>query len=78
MVIFTKTLGETNTKPRRIKARTSSGRTLTLSNYDPKIEDLDYEAKHKAVARMLCRSLGWKTRLVGAEAKAGEFCFILK
>lgn len=73
--ILTKTLGYTNTKPRRIKAYTN-GVSLTISweACDP-TGDKTTEQVHHFAATQLCKKYGWKGKLIGGGTREG-FAFV--
>lgn len=62
--IHTRYLGPTNVRGSRVKARSSSGLSRTLSWDDA----LGLEANHTAAARALAEQLGWTGRWVGGAA----------
>ena len=66
--ISTKYLGATNTRGSRVKAKSSSGLSLTLSWDDA----LNTDANHGAAALALATKLGWKGRWVAGGDRDGR------
>lgn len=66
--ISTKYLGATNYRGSRVKARSSSGLSLTVSWDDA----LGSDENHTAAARALAAKLGWSGRWVAGGASDGR------
>ena len=66
--ISTKYLGATNTRGSRVKAKTSSGLSLTLSWDDA----LNTDENHKAAAVALASKLKWTGRWVAGADRDGR------
>lgn len=72
--IITKTIPETNAKPRRIKASDCDGNKLTISN--PDFAQSIYEA-HEVAAREFIRQEGWTVgKIQGGEIDGGRYAWI--
>jgi hypothetical protein len=66
--IETKYIGQTNTRPAKIKAQASGGASITLSLSD----DLTNEQNHDRAAIALCKKMNWQGPLMGGETKTGK------
>lgn len=71
--IRTKYLAQTNHKPARIKAIATSGKSLTLS----RSMELNHEADHTRVARMLAYQLGWMGQWHGGMLDNNGYVFVI-
>lgn len=66
--IQTRYIGPTNTRGSRVKARSSSGLSLTLTWDDA----LDTDANHRAAAEALARKLKWGGRWLAGGGQDGK------
>lgn len=66
--ITTKFIGPSNVRGSRIKATSTSGKSVIVS-YD---HALDSEENHHRAAKMLAHKLGWKGRMVAGSASGGK------
>lgn len=76
--ITTKYLSQTNCKPTRIKATTTSGKSITMS-----VESIDYflqsftdENRHSYIAVKLRNKMGWSQEMVGGNLKDGIMVWV--
>ena len=70
--ITTKFLGPTNARGSRIKATTTSGKSVTLSW----AYELNGGANHDLAAKTLAEKLGWKGKWYSASVKDGGYVYV--
>lgn len=72
-IITTKSIGCSNVKPARIKARAAAGSVTVCRGYDAS----EYE-QHKAVAELLCAKFDWQyEQLIGGQDFNGDFQWVM-
>lgn len=68
--IETKFIGQTNTKPSRIKAFTRSDKPVSITV--SKSFDLDDDQNHDRAAMLLCKKLNWSGPLMKGATQTGN------
>ena len=69
--ISTRDIPATNTKPARVRATASGGRTMIVSK-----TGCEYFDAHAYAARMLADSLGWAAEFIPGATRDG-YCFVI-